>query len=167
MSSSNIIRWTGLPAITISTIGALWILNLWAPLDPGWAPHAVSHLTAGVVGMLVAVWAVWLRRLLAAHFPRTGSTGPLMLLAGSAWFALSQMVETLSAVIEYPSAGIIHTASGLSTVLGLLITVIGAAVTALAAITRRRPARGTAVFLILSIAGMFGLYVLLGITLGF
>ncbi len=167
MSSSNISRWSGLPAVTILTIGALWILNVRVPLDPGWVPHSVSNLTAGVVGMLVAVWAVWLRRLLAVHFPKAGRTGPLMLVAGSAWFALSQMVETLSAVIEYPSAGIIHTASGLSTVLGLLITVIGAAVTALAAITRRRPARGTAVFLILSIVGIFGLYVLLGITLGF
>ncbi len=167
MLTANIIRRSGLIASTIPVIGALWILNVVAPSEPGWAPHAISHLTAGIVGIVVMVWAVGLRRLQAAYFPQVGRVGPLMLVAGSAWFAISQMVETLSAVIEYPNAGIIHSASGLSTMLGLVIMLVGVAVIALAVILGRKPARGTAQLLILSVGGLFVLYVFLGIVLGF
>lgn len=166
-TSSNIIRWSSFLAITTLTIAALWVLNVLAPSNPGWAPHAISHLTAGVGGMLVMVWVFGLRRLQAERFARAGRIGPQMLLAGAAWFAISQLVEALSAVIEYPNAGIIHTGSGLATMLGLLSMLMGAAVIVGSAVAGRSPGRGTAQRLLLSAVGISVLYVFLGIVLGF
>lgn len=140
-SSSRIGRWAGLAAVGVGVIAALWIANMAADRVGGWVPHAASHLSAAIVAVSMAATAVGLRRLQAARlrFSRGGRLGPLMFVAGSTWFAASQLVESFSAVIEYPNSGIVHSASGVASMLGMLIAMAGLVLTAFASVTGGKP----------------------------
>jgi hypothetical protein len=129
-------RWGRLAAVALGVIAVLWITNWAAVRAGGWAPHAAYHLSSGLVGvMLAAVGVGLLRGLQATPIPRAGRIGPVAFVAGSAWFAASQLLETMSVVIEHPTFGMLHTATGLSTVLGALPAMMGLALTAFLALT--------------------------------
>ena len=137
--SSRIGRLVGLAAVGVGVIAALWIANMAADRVGGWVPHAASHLSAAIVAAMLTATAVGVRGLWAAHFSRRGRIGPLMFVAGSTWFAVSQLVESLSAVIEYPNSGIIHGASGVASMLGMLIAMAGLLLTVFASVTGGKP----------------------------
>ncbi len=139
LSPSRIGRSVGLAAVGFGVIVALWIANMMADRVGGWAPHAASHLSAAIVAAMLTATAVGLRGLQRAHFSRGGRLGPLMFVAGSAWFVASQLVESLSAVIEYPNSGIVHSASGMASMLGMLIALAGLLLTVFASVTGGKP----------------------------
>ena len=120
--SVAVIRWIAL--VTLSA-AAFWMANRLAAQAGNCVPHAVSHLTAVVLGALLLVGALRLYRRPILLPSGVDSVGQRVVIAGLAVFTLSQMIEALSAVIEYPDAGIVHNASGLTTALGLLILFIG------------------------------------------
>jgi hypothetical protein len=129
-------QWGRLVAVALGVIAAIWITNSAAARAGGWAPHAAYHLSSGVVGAMLAVVAVRLvRRFQATRALRAGRIGPVAFVAGSAWFAISQLFESLSVMIEYPNVGVLHTATGLSTVLGALVAMMGLPLTAFLALT--------------------------------
>jgi hypothetical protein len=119
-----------------------------------------SHLTAAVVGAALTVVAVVLLRLQVSRFSwGAGRVGPLVFVAGLAWFTASQLVESLSAVTEYPNAGVLHTASGMSSMLGLLAAVTGLVLAAFAGMRGKNVSLGAP--LSLSIIGASILFIIM------
>ncbi len=173
--SSSFIRWGVPAAMVVLLVAALWMANGVAAQMGGWVPHMASHLTAAVVGAALTVIAVVLSsRLQVSRFLRGagGRVGPLVFVAGLAWFTASQLVESLSAVAEYPNAGFLHTASGMASMLGLLAAVTGLVLAAFAGmrdknVSLRAPLAvsiaGAAILLIIMMAGFSPLAVVVAV----
>lgn len=138
----------GLLAVLVVLIA--WAANSLAERAGGWVPHAVSHLTAGLIALLITVRAVILRRRRGVSMAWAGNAGPLVLIVGLALFTLSQLIESLSAVIEYPESGILHDVTSQTTMLGLLVTFVGAALIAYMATRAKKLTRWTLGLVILS-----------------
>ncbi len=150
---SMFIRWTGLLALFA---GTLWLINRLAAQADGWVPHAVSHLTGAVVGMVPLRIGLWHYQRAGRQVVGVGRIGVRLFIGGATLFTLGQLVETMSAVIEYPDAGIMHTASGVATMIGLLIALIGALMLMVTAVTGRRLPRWT--FVLAIVGGAFILF---------
>ena len=158
--SSSFIRLGGPVAMVVLLGAALWIANGVAARMGGWVPHMASHLTAAVVGTALTVVAVVLLRLQVSRFLwGAGRVGPLVFVAGLAWFTASQLVESLSAVTEYPNAGVLHTVSSMSSMLGLLAAVTGLVLAAFAGMRSKKVSFGAP--LSLSIIGASILFIIM------
>ncbi len=154
------------PFVRLSLLAVLvvfiaWAANSLAEQAGGWVPHAVSHLTAGLIALLITLRAVILRRHRSVGMAWAGNLGPLVLIGGLALFTLSQLIESFSAVIEYPESGTIHDVTSQSTMLGLLVTFVGAAVIAYTAARVGRFTRWT-----LGLVILLGLFVMFSATCG-
>ncbi len=108
----------------VMVIGALWLVNVAANQMDGWAGHLVSHLTVAIPAAIFTPMAVNLRRRKGTLLGRGGRLGWLLLVAGLASLAISQLIEAASAVIEYPDSGVIHSASGQTSIVSFLILFI-------------------------------------------
>ncbi len=158
---SRALRWL---VVGLLVIGTLWLLNRLAAQAGAWLPHAVSHLSASIVGALLWLGAVKLpyRHELASS--RVGQLGEQVFLTGTALFTLSQVVEALSAIIEYPNAGLLHTTTSFTTILGLLILLLGVVLLVWTAVARRVPPRWG--LPLVALLAAFGLFVLFAAVFG-
>ncbi len=134
MTASTWIRWS---VVAVLLVGTLWLGNIVANQVEGWAGHALSHLVVGVPAAVFAVIFVRLRGQEATGLGLMGKAGWLVLIAGLAFFAVTQLVEAVAAFVEYPDDGIIHDSASQASALSLVVLLVGIALLAFAGIRAR------------------------------
>ena len=134
MATPTRIRWAITAALVVL---GLSLGNIVANQVEGWAGHALAHLVVGVPAAVFAVIAVRLRGRQATGLGRAGKAGWLVLIAGLAFLAITQVVEAVAAFVEYPDDGILHDSAIQASALSLLVLVVGTALLAFAALRAR------------------------------
>ncbi len=125
--------------MAVLLIATLSLGNMVANQIEGWAGHALSHLLVGIPTAVFAVISVRLRGRQATGLGGAGKAAWLVLIAGLAFLAITQVVEAVAAFVEYPDDGILHDSASQASALSLLVLVVG---TALLAFAARRAWRG-------------------------
>ncbi len=130
MTRSTRIRWSMVAVLLIATLS---LGNMVANQIEGWAGHALSHLLVGIPTAVFAVISVRLRGRQATGLGGAGKAAWLVLIAGLAFLAITQVVEAVAAFVEYPDDGILHDSASQASALSLLVLVVGTALLAFAA----------------------------------